>query len=345
VRIAVVGAGVVGMSTAAALLDAGHQVTTYESGSIMGARSAGSTRIFRLAHVDPDLVRLAQRARLGFGRWCERAGRPMLRATECVITGTDMADRASAMAAAGADYELVEAGSGRLRLPVRDEPAAALIDLGGGVVDVDAVRGFLTERAGSTVVHDPVHRLAITPGGGVRVTGAGGHGEYDALALAAGASTPHLAAQVGIHTPTLVGHHVRFTFRVEASGVEAAAWQSWIDKPATGFGTYQHQTGPGRWAVGGNVDPALTAWEVGEDEAFRHSRHAAVDYARTRLVVDPTILESLYCTTMPGAGDGVHTRRNGPVVALYGDNLMKMAPVLGEALADAVTEAGCSGPG
>jgi sarcosine oxidase len=339
VRIAVVGAGVIGMSTAAALLDAGHQVTTYESGSIMGARSAGSTRIFRLAHVDPDLVRLAQRARLGFDRWSEQAGRPMLRTTECVITGTDMADRASAMAAAGADYELVGAGSGRLRLPVHDEPAAALIDLGGGVVDVDAVRGFLTERAGSTVVHDPVYQLDITAGGAARLTSAGGRQEYDALALAAGASTSHLAAQVGIHTPTLIGHHVRFTFHVEAS-----AWQSWIDKPATGFGTYQHQSGPGRWAVGGNVDPALTAWEVGEDEAFRHSRQAALDYARTRLAVDPAILESLSCTTMPGAGDGVHTRRNGPVVALYGDNLMKMAPVLGEALADAVAGAGRPGP-
>lgn len=200
-----VGAGVVGMSTAAVLLDAGHQVTTYDSGSIMGARSAGSSRIFRLAHVDPDLVRLAQRARLGFDRWSERAGRPMLRAAECVITGTDMVDRAAAMAAAGAPYELVEAGSGRLRLPVRDEPITALIDLGGGVVDVDAVRG-------------------------------------------------------------------------------------------------------------------------------------------TRLAVDPTVLESLYCTTMPGAGDGVHTRRNGPVVALYGDNLMKLAPVLGEALAEAVTDAGGTGP-
>jgi sarcosine oxidase len=59
VRIAVVGAGVVGMSTAAALLDAGHQVECFESGTIMGERSIGSTRIFRLAHVDPELVRLA----------------------------------------------------------------------------------------------------------------------------------------------------------------------------------------------------------------------------------------------------------------------------------------------
>src|SRR5690242_2827776 len=114
------------MSTTGALLDAGHQVDCFEPGAIMGERSIGSTRIFRLAHVDPELVRLAQRAKVGFDRWTEQAGRPMLVGSQCVVTGTDMADRAAAMAQVGADYEVVGAGSGRLRLPVRDEPAVAL---------------------------------------------------------------------------------------------------------------------------------------------------------------------------------------------------------------------------
>jgi sarcosine oxidase len=33
--------------------------------------------------------------------------------------------------------------------------------------------------------------------------------------------------------------------------------------------------------------------------------------------------------------DGVEFRRDGPILAVYGDNLMKFAPVLGEALAEA----------
>jgi len=103
VRIAVVGAGVVGMSASAALLEAGQDVTCYEAGAIMGERSVGSTRIFRLAHVDPDLVRLAQQAREGFDRWAKDAGRPMVVGSECVVTGSDMADRAAAMAQAGVE--------------------------------------------------------------------------------------------------------------------------------------------------------------------------------------------------------------------------------------------------
>jgi len=66
------------------------------------------------------------------------------------------------MAKAGADYELLGAGSRRLRLPVVDEPAAALVDVGGGVVDVDAVRDFLTARAGAAIVQDQVYALDIT---------------------------------------------------------------------------------------------------------------------------------------------------------------------------------------
>lgn len=331
--IAVVGAGILGMSGAAALLEAGHEVTCYESGSIMGERSVGSTRIFRLAHVDPDLVRLAQQAREGFDRWSKDADRPMIVGSGCVVTGSDMADRAAAMTKAGAEYELVGARSQRLRLPVVTEPAAALVDVGGGVVDIDAVRDFLTARAGASVVRDQVYALDITAAGAVAVTSASGRAEYDALILAAGANTSHLAAQVGIYTLPLLAHHVRFTFRVDGDG-----WQSWIDKPPAEVGTYQHQSGPGLWAVGGYVDPSLTVWEAGRDAAIEASRVALLDYVRARLTVDPTIVDSIYCTTVPNLGDGVNYRRNGPVLAVYGDNLMKLAPALGQALADAIVE-------
>ena len=318
------------MSAAAALRDVGQDVTCYEPGAIMGERSVRSTRIFRLAHVDPDLVRLAQQAQTGFGRWAKDSGQPMLIAGGCVLTGSDMTDRATAMAKAGANYEILSANSGRLRLPVVDKPAAALIDVEGGVVDVDAVRDLLTARAGRTVVRDPVFALDITAVGTAAVTSAAGRAEYDALILATGANTSHLAAQVGIYTPPMLAHHVRFTFRVDGEG-----WQSWIDKPPGEVGTYQHQAGPGLWAVGGYVDPSLTAWEVGRDAAVEASRIALLDYARTRLTVAPTIVDSVYCTTVPNLGDGVEFRRNGPILTVYGDNLMKFAPVLGEALAEA----------
>ncbi len=318
------------MSTLAALVGAGHDVTCYEPGPVMGERSAGSTRIFRLAHTDPKLVRVAQVARDRFEHWSGAAGQPMLVDSGCVITGTDTADRAAAMAAAGADYELIGTGSDRLRIPVVDAPAVALLDVGGGVVDVDAVRNYLTANAGHAIVHEPVFALGISAAGSAVVTSAGGVAEFDALIVAAGASTSHLAAQVGIYTPPPLAHHVRFTFAVDGSG-----WQSWIDKPADGLSTYQHEAGPGRWAVGGQVDPAEVAWERGRESAVAASRRVITDYAARYLTVRPEIVDSLYCTTVPNLGDGVEFRRNGPILAVYGDNLMKFAPVLGEALAEA----------
>jgi sarcosine oxidase len=197
-------------------------------------------------------------------------------------------------------------------------------------VDVDAVRDHLTAQAGHAVVREPVVALDISPAGVAVVTSAGGVAEFDAVVLAAGASTSHLAAQVGIYTPPLLAHHVRFTFAVDGSG-----WQSWIDKPANGLSTYQHEAGRGRWAVGGQVDPAEVAWERGRESAVEASRRVIADYAARYLTVRPEIVDSLYCTTVPNLGDGVEFRRNGPFLAVYGDNLMKFAPVLGEALAEA----------
>ena len=301
----------------------------------MAARSAGSTRIFRLAHADPVLVRVAQRARDQFDRWSQDASREMLIDNGCVVTGTDITDRAAAMAQAGASHELLGAGSGRLRLPVVDVPEVALLDVSGGVVDVDAVREFLVARAGRAVVHEPVYALGTSPGGAAVVTTPSGVTEYDAVVLAAGAATAHLAAQVGIYTSPQLAHHVRFTFAVDGAG-----WQSWIDKPAAGVSTYQHEAGPGLWAVGGQVDPAETAWERGPESAIAASRRVIADYATRALTVRPEIVDSLYCTTVPNLGDGVEFRRNGPFLAVYGDNLMKFAPVLGEALAEAAVSGG-----
>ncbi len=94
-RVGVVGAGVVGLSTAACLRRDGVEVVCFERAqSVMGERSAGSSRIFRLAHVDADLVRLAVAALDGFTRW----GPAMVDPVGCVVSGADAAERAAAMA-------------------------------------------------------------------------------------------------------------------------------------------------------------------------------------------------------------------------------------------------------
>jgi sarcosine oxidase len=330
VKVAVVGAGVVGLSTTAALLAAGVDVVCFErSAALMGERSAGSSRIFRLAHVDPDLVVLARQARDGFATWAAQGGAAMLDPCGCVVSGGDAADRADAMDAVDASYALVEPGSERLRVPARIAATPVLLDPAGGVVDVDAVRRFLAARAGRVVVPEPVDALEVDDRGATVRTPTDTR-RVDAVVLAAGSGTSALAAQVGITTRTALVHHARFTFPIED-----APWQSWIDTPAEGLATYQHRSGPGRWAVGGSVDPALVAWDVGRDAAVASSREIVLAYARERLRVEPRVVETVYCTHVPNVGDGIGFFRSGPVLAVDGENLMKFAPVLGDTLAAA----------
>jgi len=320
----VVGGGVVGLATAASLVRRGVEVVCFERSTVMGERLAGSSRIFRLAHVDADLVRLADRARAGFARW----GAGIVDPVGCVVSGGDAAERALAMAAVGVAHELRDTADG-LGLPVSGPVAApVLLDPAGGVVDVAAVRTRLIELAGHAVVHAEVERV---DGAAVRVGGA--TPAFDAVVLAAGAGTAALAAEVGIDLPSALQHHARFTFPLDGGPRPA-----WIDAPAAGLRTYQHRSGPGRWSVGGTVDAAAVAWAVGPEEATRASRAAVLRFARERLTVVPEVVETLYCTHAPDTGDGITFARSGAVLAVWGENLMKFAPVLGDALAAAAVD-------
>lgn len=330
-RVAVVGAGVVGLSTTAGLLQRGVDAVCYErSGVVMSERSAGSSRIFRLAHPTPDLVRLAQSARIGFCEWENTADTPMLSTSGCVISGDNVRGWAAAMREAAAPYEVVDGASKRLQLPALKPPSEALLDPSGGVIDVDALRAHLGALTRGAVVYEHVYALEAEPTG-ASVWSPTGKARFDVVVVAAGAGTSPLAAQVGIYTPTALAHHVRFSFPVDRCKV----WQCWIDTPTTGLGTYQHHSGPGVWSVGAHLDPAATAWEVGRDAATTASRETVLRYVQHHLDVEPRIVDSLYCATTPDLGDGFEVRRNGSILAVYGNNLFKLAPVLGGVLATA----------
>lgn len=72
--VGVVGAGIVGLSTAYALTELGATVRVYESGATGDGQSGGESRIFRYAHDDARLVALAHASRGIWAPWAERAG-------------------------------------------------------------------------------------------------------------------------------------------------------------------------------------------------------------------------------------------------------------------------------
>ena len=51
------------------------------------------------------------------------------------------------------------------------------------------------------------------------------------------------------------------------------------------------------------------------------------------MTVEPRVVHSLYCTHVPDLGDGYTVARSGSVVAVHGENLFKLAPLLGDELA------------
>ena len=66
------------------------------------------------------------------------------------------------------------------------------------------------------------------------------------------------------------------------------------------------------------------------------ARRLTSDYVRENLRdtgAEP--VDEQYCDIMDGWGDGYSVARSGAFLSLYGDNLFKLAPVLGATLADA----------
>src|SRR4051794_17875641 len=156
-RTAVVGAGVVGLSTAYALLRHGSEATVFETGAPMAARSAGSSRIFRLAHGDSGLVAYAAAAAGLWADWTHRAGNRLVGQQTTVLTGPAAPDWAAAMADAGVDHTLVDDVDPALGLPVSTLPGLALIDPAGGVIDVPATGRFLRAAIGNRVRQEHIY--------------------------------------------------------------------------------------------------------------------------------------------------------------------------------------------
>jgi sarcosine oxidase len=335
-RIAVVGAGVIGLSTADALLRAGAEVVCLEADVPMAARSTGSSRIFRLAHADPGLVAYAATARTLWTQWSGRAGAPLVGAEGAVVTGGPVRDWSASMAAADAAHSLVD-DVAPLGLPVASLPGPALVDPAGGVIDVPATAAFLQSVVGRALRPGYVHRVEVA-GAGATLHGSAGTVTADRVVLAAGRGTWQLAAQVGMYVPTALAHHVRFTFPLRDPAVRPPCWLDRTESWRPGFTTYQQCSGPGRWSVGATLPAEDAAWERGRAAVTARSRDLVRAYVREVLPgVDDEIVEEVYCDFPPGLGDGIHVTSAGPVTALWGDNLFKHAPAIGASLATALT--------
>lgn len=324
-KITVVGAGIVGLATADALVRRGHDVVVLEADRPMGARSAGTSRIFRLAHGDPALVEAAARARALWEQWSERAGHPLIGTDGTVVSGPRAGQWAAAMTTAGAEHTLGDPPAtllGRAEGPVLTDPAGGALDLAGA--------GRLL-----VVAHKPIMR----PGRVVDLDEL----VADAIVVTAGAGTAELVAPLGIDVPSALCHHVRFSFRPSAPIPEVPPTHLDGTPGPDLESTYQHRTPEGHWAIGGHLPDEVTSTDHTADEVRRRSYDAVTAHVVARLPeLEPEPVAERHCLPTAGGasqeGDPgrVHTARTGNVHVLWGENLAKLAPLLGEHLADAV---------
>jgi sarcosine oxidase len=342
-RIAVVGAGIVGLAAASALRRADAEVRCFEQSTPGQAESAGLTRIFRHAHGDAALVHLAMQARAGWAVWERRYGRRLVGEEGLLVTGLQLVPRwERALREAGAPYRYLEATEVRRVLPIGRLPAGPVLwDPAGGALRARRTVDLLHAELADAIVPATVRDLTPTSTG-IHVQAPDGAWTCDAVLVAAGIDTPRLAAQVGVPLPTALARHARFTFAVRGARPERLA--CWIDASGAyraGLSSYGQPVGTtGQYAVGVSQDEADYPATMAAAEVSRRARQVAHRYVQAALPgLDPEPVAEIQCTsnrTGFADGDGFGAVQGGAVTAVYGNNLFKFAPLLGEQLAHAV---------
>jgi sarcosine oxidase len=256
-----------------------------------------------------------------------------------VITGDETVTAWSeAMADAGASHRFLNIEEAAALVPIaRPVGSVALFDPAGGPTRARrAIDCLLAVCAGSLYDEDVV-AVDQKPSCCIVSTPAG-IWECDEVILTAGVETGRLAQAVGIGKETEIVHDSRFTYTI-AEQYRDHSLACWFDQSGAygpGFSSYGQRVGStGFYAVGvgWGVVEGLTA----DEESAQH-REKALGYMREAYPgLDPVPVDEIRCTSMAHGvredGDGFLARRSGGVTALYGKNLFKFAPLLGQLLA------------
>ncbi len=337
-RVAVVGAGVVGLATASALLDSGATVRLYERNSPGLEQSKGRTRVFRLAHGDARLVELAARSERLWREWESRFRRRLVSDEGLIVTGDEtVAVWTRAMSDAGARHMVLSIAEATTRLPVAcPVGSSALFDPAAGPTRARRTVECLQVVCAGCLRQEEIVEIDHTATA-CAVSTSTGSWECDEVIITAGVETGRLAAAAGIGVETPVIHGSRFTYSI-LEGYRDRSLACWIDSS----GAY----GPGYTSYGqrvGSTDSYAVGVSWGEtedltsDEENALQRQKAPDYMREAYPgLDPVPVGEIRCSYavrgLRADGDGFMARRSGGITALYGNNLFKFAPLLGRLL-------------
>ncbi|MBD0281279.1 MAG: FAD-binding oxidoreductase [Thermoleophilaceae bacterium] len=333
--VAVVGAGIVGLSTAYALSLRRVDFRLFEAARPGAGQSAGRTRIFRHGHARPELVRLAVESRLVWEEWERRLGTPMLGGEGVIVTGPPALERERLLAEAGVPCRLIGPREQERALPIFRAPGGeALLDELGGSTDVRASIEALSRAVSDRLTLGQAFRLGDSPRPVVETSE--GIWEAGCVIVCAGAGVRELASGLGVAVPVSIGCHARATFRVLRPGVGAALPSLQDLSGAHGETVYGGPVpGEDAYVVGlSGPDNEVPSGQDGVDALLRRIRRY-VERALPGLDPEPIGARLCLTTMLPEGGDTFRIWRAGRVLVLAGDNLFKFGPALGELLADA----------
>ena len=299
--IAVVGAGIVGLSTAFACVQRGASVTVYERGEPGAAQSGGESRIFRHAHDDPRLVALAVEGLPVWREWETQFGCELVSRDGSVLIGPAAEGRGALLRSAGVRVREIAAH------PLG--PGPGLWDEDAGVIRTRAAVAGLVAALGDRIVRDEV--VAVGDDGTVRCGSA--ISRHDRVIVCAGRDTALLAGRLAL--PVTVSTHVRLTFPLR-------------DGALTVLPCLQD----GRFGTYGDPLPGNDRFAVGLDDVAADTI-AYVARELPGLVPEPVEARNCFVTELPWGPDGMAVSEAGRARFFAGGNLFKHAPWIGRALA------------